>query len=363
MIAPTPLPRPTVLIVDDEPAIREYLCDALGDSCEHLREADSVQQAVSCMENVGADIVLCDMYLPGQSGLEVLELALRMDWDSAFILMTGKPRMEELIAGVRLRAYDFLLKPFSYDALIASVERTYQRLLDRRQRRMESALLNHRLRRRTHELQAAMRSLDNSYRSALETLIATLDFREHETCAHSFRVRAYVVELAHQLQYPELSLPQLAQAALLHDIGKIAISDSVLMKPGRLSPEEFRMLQQHSVIGEKIVTRMGFLNGGARVIRNHHEHFDGTGYPDKLRGTDIPYGSRIFAIVDAFDAMTSDRCYRPAMTYEAAIAEILRCAGTQFDPDMVEAFVRVTEQDWIQHRQNADRQAKEVLAT
>ena len=152
-------------------------------------------------------------------------------------------------------------------------------------------------------------------------------------------------------------LPRLAYAGLLHDIGKIAVSDAILLKPGKLTREEFKSLQIHSSVGERIVKRMGFLNEEARMIRHHHEHWDGSGYPDGLRGKEIPLGSRFFAVADTLDAMTSNRCYRHSLTIAHAQKEIADSAGTQFDPDIAAVFSTVVPDTWAKLRQQADASA------
>ncbi len=356
----TPL-IPRILVVDDEQPIREFLQEALQPICQEVCLAADLWQAMRCMEAHPHDVMISDICLPGSTGINLLEISQHFRWDCAVILMTGHASLDQVVNGVRLQAADFLLKPFSMDTLISAVNRAYEKVQLLRQSKTDRERLASGLRQRTEELEVTRQTLRDSYRSALETLVATLEAREHETYAHSFRVRAYALHLAGITNYPPVGLQRLAYAALLHDIGKIAVPDTVLLKPGPLNAAEFQLLKIHSAVGERIVSRMGFLSGAAKIIRHHHERWDGNGYPDGLAGTQIPFGSRLFAVADTIDAMTSKRCYRGALTLDDARAELLRCTGTQFDPDVVIHAVRVSDETWKQLRHSADTDAQSAI--
>lgn len=350
-------PVPQLLIVDDELPVREFLSEALQPCCAQVMSVDSLHAALKAFESLRYDVLLADICMPGGTGLDLLALAQQLNWDCAVILMTGHAQMDHVVAGVRLHAADLLLKPFSLDALQHSVMKSFEHLQAERARRMERDVLRSGLQERTQQLQAARHLLDDSHRSALESMVATLDAREHETYAHSFRVRAYALYLATMVNYPAQELPLFSYAALLHDIGKVAISDTILLKPGPLTKKEFGVLKTHSAIGEHITERMGFLQGAGRIIRHHHERWDGRGYPDGMSGDAIPHGSRLFAIADTLDAMTSDRCYRKALSLGDARREIERCSGTQFDPSLVRTFAKIPDTVLQQLRQAADDDA------
>lgn len=354
-------PVPHLLIVDDEPPVRDFLTEALEPCCARVTSVDSLHGALKAFERDRYDVLLADICMPGGTGLDLLALAQQLNWDCAVILMTGHAQMDQVVAGVRLHAADLLLKPFSLDTLQHSVEQSFQKLQAARGSRAQHELLTSGLRERTEQLQAARHLLDDSHRSALESLVATLDAREHETYAHSFRVRAYALHLALAVNFPPADLPIFSYAALLHDIGKVAISDIILLKPGRLTPKEFNVLKTHSEVGEHIVERIGFLRGADNIIRHHHERWDGRGYPDGMSGTAIPLGSRLFAIADTLDAMTSDRCYRKALTLADARREIERCSGTQFDPSIVRAFSKVPDSTLRKLRKAADNDASAAV--
>ena len=349
---------PKLLVVDDEPSVVDCISDALADNAARITGACNVPQALNALEREPFDIALCDVYMPGKNGLELLALAQRAQWDMSFIMITGKSNLKDVSSSVRLQAADFLLKPFSVPDLLDSVDRTFDRLQAQRRARHELQLLHDALQQRTVDLEFATRSLENNYRTTMETLVDALDAREHETCAHSFRVRAYTMHLARLAGYPWSMQPALEHAALLHDIGKIAISDSILLKPAKLTPEQFEEVKKHPVVGEQILSHIEFLRPAATIVRHHHERFDGKGYPDELAGDQIPLGARLFTVADTLDAMLSDRCYRKAPGYAAAHKEILSCSGSQFDPWVVELFSKVPEEAWQELREGAEEQAR-----
>jgi HD-GYP domain-containing protein (c-di-GMP phosphodiesterase class II) len=223
------------------------------------------------------------------------------------------------------------------------------------------------LRRKNEELEGANRkilemteTLRETYDGTLEALVTALDARDRETKGHSTRVTEYTLDIAHRLGLrPETPVwEDLKRAALLHDVGKIGVSDFILHKPGPLSPEEWEEMRRHPVIGYEMLKGVRFLAGPTEIVHSHHERFDGKGYPQALAGDEIPLGARIFAVADTFDAMTSDRPYRRALPWEVARDEIVRHSGTQFDPQAVEAFLQAYEQ-WVQTRAKEKATAEE----
>ena len=190
---------------------------------------------------------------------------------------------------------------------------------------------------------AAYHELEETYRSTLEALGSALDTRDIGTEAHSRRVHGYALATARAFGVAPAMMRDLAHGVLLHDIGKIGIPDAILLKPGPLTPEEWAIMRRHPDIGKRLIERIPFLRGAVPIVYSHHEKWDGSGYPNALKGEDIPLGARIFSVVDAFDAMTFDRPYSKAVPFEAAKAEIKRCAGSHFDPAVVAAFLQVPE--------------------
>jgi putative nucleotidyltransferase with HDIG domain len=199
---------------------------------------------------------------------------------------------------------------------------------------------------RTSELNGALRDVEESYRFTLEALAAALDAREHETRTHSHRVREYASTLAQQLGLRGNELINIGRGALLHDVGKIGVPDSILLKPAKLTPEEWVQMKRHPQVGYEILRGISFLVSAAEIVLTHQERWDGNGYPQGLSGLDIPLGARIFGVVDTLDAMTSDRPYRKAQSFEAAREEVRRCSGTQFDPMVAEAFLSIPPETW-----------------
>jgi ribonuclease P protein subunit RPR2 len=190
----------------------------------------------------------------------------------------------------------------------------------------------------------ALEQLNDSYTTTVRALAAALELRDDETGGHAERVARLAMQLARTIDPQLVADPELEYGFLLHDLGKIGVPDAILLKPGPLTAREQEIMRDHPILGERIVARVPYLRGTARqVVAAHHERWDGTGYPRRLRGPQIPPGARIFAVVDAFDAMTHDRPYRAAMKIELAVAEIKRCAGTQFEPLVVEAFLSLEE--------------------
>ncbi len=351
---------PKVLVVDDEPAVRMFLREALKPFATEVKEAADAAQALEAVESGDFDVIVCDIWMQGATGLDLLAIAQQTRWDVGFILVTGEIQADTVIAALRLRAADFLLKPFTVEEVTRSVSRAFEHLMLLRESRAYQGSLEATIQRRTQELEVTLSELQSNYQMTLEALVSALDAREHETFAHSLRVRAYTRRLAQQAGYPPALMPALEQAALLHDIGKVAVSDAILLKPAKLTPEEWVEIRKHSTAGEDILKRVPFLRPASAIVRHHHERYDGTGYPDGLAGAQIPMGARLFTIADTLDAMTSDRLYRETPGFEAAREEIQRCSGKQFDAQIVDLYLGVPVETWVQMRAEATSAAAPV---
>jgi response regulator RpfG family c-di-GMP phosphodiesterase len=336
-----------ILLVDDEPALRELLRATFEGADVTVDEAGSGPDAESCIHRRRPDVIVLDLRMPGMSGAE---LCRRLKADPAtseipIVLLTGADP-EEARRAQRAGAAALVRKPFSPLDLLAVVERVAGRTtVPRRPRRAKPAdeelVLYARDLRHLLEIEQGQRALlQESYLATVTSLASALESRDTHTGAHSQRVQRYAVELLDLVDPGRLELDAGVQYGfLLHDIGKIAIPDQILQKPGPLTRGERRRMQTHTVLGEQMLGGVAVLHGeGLRVVRSHHERWDGRGYPDGLRGNDLPLGARVFAVADALDAMTSDRPYRRAMKWTAARDEIAAQAGKQFDPDVVEAF-------------------------
>ncbi len=348
---PTTAP-PRILIVDDEREITEILADLLSEDYECLK-AGSAEDALNCLRDGQFQLVISDITMPGMSGLDMIPHVKQLNPDTVVVMISGMQTVESAIGALRLGAFDYLMKPFDLRQVEAVVKRAleYHELVVAK-RRYENHL-EELVEQRTVELDRALNSLEGAYRSTLKALTAALETRDSETHGHSERVVSYSLRLGREYGLNSEQMKSLEFGALLHDIGKIGVPDSILRKPAKLTEEEWVRMREHPLHGQQILRGIEFLQGAARVVAQHHEQWDGSGYPVGLRGEDIDVCARIFAVADAFDAITSDRVYRRGKTYEAAAQELDDWAGRQFDPKVVEAFHRVPKEDWEElHRRS-----------
>jgi len=346
----TALPR--ILIVDDEIEITEILADLLSEEYECLK-AGSAEQALALLGQQQFHLVISDITMPGMSGLEMIPHVKDLSPDTVVVMISGMQTVESAIGALRLGAFDYLMKPFDLRQVEAVVKRALEHhdLVVSKQRYENH--LEELVEQRTAELDRALNSLEAAYRSTLKALTAALETRDSETHGHSERVVSYSLRLGREYGLDQATMKALEFGALLHDIGKIGVPDSILRKPAKLTEEEWVRMREHPVHGQQILRGIEFLQGAAKVVAQHHEKWDGTGYPLGLRGEDIDICARIFAVADAFDAITSDRVYRRGKSYEAAAQELDDWAGRQFDPKVVEAFHKVPKEDWeALHRQS-----------
>jgi response regulator RpfG family c-di-GMP phosphodiesterase len=332
-----------ILIVEDEGEIRRILCESLEDRYECVAVA-SAEDALKDMD--GAQIVISDIVLPGMSGLKMLPQILQRSPDTVVLMISGENGIDCAITAMRHGAFDYLVKPFDLRQLAAAVDRAFahhQLLAAKRQHESQLELL---VKLRTEELNHALTAVEDSYRMTLKALAAALETRDHDTHGHSARVVAFSLRLGRELDLDTDKMRSLEFGSLLHDIGKIGVPDAILHKPAKLNEAEWEQMRRHPELGGRILSGIDFLAGAARVVSQHHEMWNGTGYPLGLRGDEIDLNARIFAVADTFDAITSNRVYRAAQSYEAALAELDRWSGVQFDPAIVAAFRRVPPEEW-----------------
>ena len=308
------------------------------------------------------------MMMPGIDGLTLLERLKERQPDIPVIMVTAVHDISVALGSIRNGAYDYLLKPFEREQLLATVRRALEnrrlRLENREYQMNLEALVEKKteqLRGAMGDLKRAMGELERSYDITLQALGDALDLKDAETEGHSKRVTAYTIAIAKRVGVEEDKLKIIARGAFLHDIGKMAIPDAILRKPGPLTDEERAIMREHCYRGYQIVKRIPFLQEAADIVYSHQECYDGSGYPRGLRGDEIPLGSRIFAIADTLDAITSDRPYRRAQSFRAAKNEIMRYAGTQFDPEIVRVFVGMPESFWDGLRKDLDAQSYRAI--
>jgi putative nucleotidyltransferase with HDIG domain len=343
---------PRILIVDDEVEITEILADLLSEDYDCLR-AGSAEQALTLLHQNEFQLVISDITMPGMSGLDMIPHVKTLAPETVVVMISGMQTVESAIGALRLGAFDYLMKPFDLRQVEAVVKRALEHYdLVVAKQRYENHL-EELVEQRTAELDRALNSLEGAYRSTLKALTAALETRDSETHGHSERVVSYSLRLGREYGLNNDEMKALEFGSLLHDIGKIGVPDSILRKPGKLTEEEWVRMREHPLHGQQILRGIEFLQGAARVVAQHHEKWDGSGYPFGLRAEDIDICARIFAVADAFDAITSDRVYRRGKSYEAAAQELDDWAGRQFDPKVVEAFHRVPKEDWeVLHRQS-----------
>jgi putative two-component system response regulator len=336
---------PRILIVDDEVEITEILADLLSEDYDCHR-AGSAEQALAELHRHQFELVISDITMPGMSGLEMIPHVKALTPETVVVMISGMQTVESAIGALRLGAFDYLMKPFDLRQVEAVVKRAleHHELVVAKQRYENH--LEELVEQRTAELDRALNSLEGAYRSTLKALTAALETRDSETHGHSERVVSYSLRLGREYGLNSEEMKALEFGSLLHDIGKIGVPDSILRKPAKLTEEEWVRMREHPLHGQQILRGIEFLQGAARVVAQHHEKWDGTGYPLGLRGEEIDINARIFSVADAFDAITSDRVYRRGKSYEAAAQELDDWAGRQFDPKVVEAFHRVPKEDW-----------------
>src|SRR5215467_10326117 len=340
-------PRPAwILAVDDEPAASKLLSLILTPPAFHCTTASSGREALEALKRERFDAVISDLQMPGFTGMELLAEVRRNFRHMAFLVTTGVDDVDVGVQAMRNGADDYLVKPLRESAVVASLENALHR------RRLEQQVENYRqhleeiVAERTTQLRAALQQVERSYEDTLRSLGAAIDLRDSETAGHSQRVCRYSLEIARALDWPDRQLGSLARGAYLHDIGKLGIPDGILLKPGPLNPAERRLMQQHVLLGYALVKDIPFLADAAEIVLMHHERIDGSGYPRGLKGEQILPGARIFAIADTLDAITSDRPYHRAFSFESALRSIRELSGTQFDAGVVIAFLNIPEDTW-----------------
>ncbi|WP_158942939.1 HD domain-containing phosphohydrolase [Granulicella sp. S190] len=345
------MPQQRILVVDDEEPVRavaEALLENLGYS---VVTSSSAQDALTRLQqDPDYDLILSDIIMPGTDGLTLLDHLCADHPAIPVVMFSAVNDVHVVTSAFRRGSIDYLLKPFQRSEL----ESIVLRAIEHGRLRKQNALYRHNLEAivntRTGRLRSTMQDLERSYDITLEAMGDALDLRDQETEGHSRRVTAYTNALAQAMGLDSEQLRIISRGAFLHDIGKIATPDAILLKPGRLTPEETAIMKQHCERGYRMVRKIPFLRDAAEIVYAHQEQFDGSGYPRGLQGDEIPLGARVFAIADTLDAMTSDRPYRRGTTFTKAIEEITQRAGTQFDPQIVEVFLALPVETWPQLR-------------
>ena len=346
-----------ILVVDDEDSIREIVCSMLTAAGYQCRQAASGIEALAILGNdEDFSLMLTDLMMRDLDGIGLLEQTKNKYPEMPVIMVTAVHDISVALAAIRNGAYDYLLKPFEREQLLAAVRRAIETRRLRAENRAYQSNLESLVAARTEQLRQTMADLERSYDITLEALGDALDLKDAETEGHSKRVTAFTIAIARALGLQAERIRVIARGAFLHDIGKMAIPDAILRKPGSLNEEEKAIMREHCYRGYQMLRKIPFLLEAAEIVYAHQEKFDGTGYPRGLRGEQIPLGARIFAVADTLDAITSDRPYRAAQSIQAARDEIKRFAGSQFDPQVVRTFLTMPDSIWEDLRKEIDAQ-------
>src|SRR3954466_3606948 len=328
-----------ILIVDDEEAIRESVASMLSIAGYRCQQACSGVEALAVLESGEEfELMLSDLMMAELDGIGLLERTKEKYPDMPVIMVTAVHDISVALAAIRNGAYDYLLKPFEREQLLATVRRALENRRLRMENRVYQSNLESLVAARTEQLRQAMRDLERSYDVTLEALGDALDLKDAETEGHSKRVTAFTIAMARAMGLNGDRIRVIARGAFLHDIGKMAIPDAILRKPGALTEDETEIMKEHCYRGYQMLRKIPFLAEAADIVYSHQEKYDGSGYPRNLKGEQITLGARIFAVADTLDAITSDRPYRAAQPTKAALTEISKFSGTPFDPTVVKTF-------------------------
>ncbi|HXP17047.1 MAG TPA: HD domain-containing phosphohydrolase [Terriglobales bacterium] len=351
------MPADRILVVDDEETIREIVCSMLTTANYRCRQAASGMEALALLESGEEfELMLSDLMMANLDGIGLLEKTKERFPEMPVVMVTAVHDISVALAAIRNGAYDYLLKPFEREQLLATVRRALENRRLKLENRQYQTHLEALVEARTEQLKKALVDLERSYDITLEALGDALDKKDAETEGHSKRVTAFTIAIARAMGLSKDQIAVIARGAFLHDIGKMAIPDAILRKPGKLTPDEIVIMQEHCYHGYEILKKIPFLGEAAEIVYAHQERFDGTGYPRRLKGEQIPLGARMFSVADTLDAITSDRPYRPAQSLTAARDEIKLWSGRQFDPQVVKVFLEMDENIWPDLRKEVDAQ-------
>lgn len=331
----------TVLVVDDEEPIRNALRKYLKQQQFEVYAAGSADEALQQLRLHKIALMLSDIRMPGTSGVDLVPQALEIEPDLAILMLTAVNDATSAALCMQRGAMDYLTKPIE----LADLGRAVQRALKRREMQLENRHLNQWLKEevttRTAELHRQQHRMERISTATLEALVNALEAKDPYLRGHSARVADLSANIATELGMGEEDVDRVRMAGRLHDLGKIGTRDAVVNKEGPLTAEEFEHVKQHVIIGAQILAPLVHLGDVVSMVRTHHERHDGTGYPDGLRGEEIPLGGRIIAAAEVYDALTTSRPYQEKMTPEQAVERMADLSGTVLDPKVYEALVRI----------------------
>lgn len=324
-----------ILIVDDEPYVCRVLSRWLSSEGYDCTTADSADEAWECLQSEDFSLVVSDIVMPGRSGIELLRMTReRLGDEVAFVMVTALDDRETAVRALQLGACGYTLKPFNKNEVILNIFNA----LERRRLTLESRAYELRLEEKVRE---QIEEIHTSREDIALRLIAAQEYRHDETGAHIRRISLYAEVLAERMRYPAEQVEMLRLAAPMHDVGKIGVKDSILLKPGKLTEDEFEAMKAHTIIGARILegSTVPLVNIARDIALSHHEKWDGNGYTEGISGENIPEPARIVALIDVYDALVHDRVYRPAVPEKDAIALMTEGQGKHFDPKIFETFL------------------------
>jgi len=361
-----------LLVVDDEPMIRDILRETLEQEGHRVTEAPNGKVACDLCAKEAFDLIITDVKMPVMDGFTLMKNLGSLTEEVPVIVITSFSDIDVAVDSIRLGAYDYVVKPFNISQVTIAVRRAldrrlllleniqYKKSLEQKvvEKTIDLIRKNKKVEQQAKNLETLLLDLRESYEATLDAMVSAIESRDCETKHHCRRVQAYAVLVAQRHGVTPDELIDISYGALLHDVGKIGVPDSILLKPAKLTEEEWQTMRNHTLIGHKMISRIKFLKGASDIVLYHHERWDGRGYPYGIAGEDIPVAARIFSVIDAYDAITSKRVYKEAVPIDLAKSEIERCAGQQFDPAVVATFMQIPNEELVETRALAEQNSQ-----